>query len=262
MAAAVTYAAFLWWFTTGVVLWLCGRPRASYRWSLAGATLLLAVALVGLYVSSRETTAPSAFLAFTCAVVVWGWHEISYYMGLVTGPRPAPLRPGSGGWQRFSQGIATSLYHDLAIVCTGLALLALTADSPNRVGAWTFLVLWVMRWSAKLNLFLGVPNLNEDFLPPHLRYLATYMRRRAMNPLFPVSVTAGTGVVVWLVYPVAAGASAFDGAAAGLVATLLALAVLEHWFMVLPMNEAALWGWGFKSRKTPASPRALDAGRS
>ena len=262
MVPAVIFAAFLWWFTTGVVLWLCGLPRTTYRWSLLGATLLLGLALFGLAVSSSEATAPAAFLAFTCAVVVWGWLEMSYYMGLVTGPRQGPLSPGSGDWQRFAQGVGTSLYHELAIIGTGLGLVALTAGAPNRVGAWTFLVLWAMRWSAKLNLFLGVPNLNEDFLPPHLRYLSTYMRRRAMNPLFPVSVTVGTGVIVWLIYPVTAPASPFDVAAAGLVATLLALAVLEHWFLVLPMNEAALWSWGFRSRKPPVAPRALDAGRS
>jgi putative photosynthetic complex assembly protein 2 len=261
LAAAVTYAAFLWWFTTGVVLWLCGLPRSTYRWSLAGATLLLALAMFGLAVSSSEATVASAFLAFTCAVVVWGWLEMSYYMGLVTGPRHGPLSPGSSDWRRFTQGAGTSLYHELAIIGTGLALVALTAGSANRVGAWTFLVLWAMRWSAKLNLFLGVPNLNEDFLPPHLRYLSTYMRRRPMNPLFPMSVTVGTGVVVWLLYPDAAAAQPFNEAASVLVATLLALAVLEHWFLVLPMNEAALWGWGLKSRKAPAAPRVLDTGR-
>ena len=263
MAAAVIYAAFVWWFTTGVVLWLCGFPRRTYRWSLLGGTLLLASAVVGLFLSRQSATVPAAFLAFTCAVGVWGWHEMSYYMGLVTGPRQEPCVPDSSGWRRFKLGVATSLYHELAIIGTGLALVALTAGAPNRVGAWTFLVLWAMRWSAKLNLFLGVPNLNEDFLPPHLRYLATYMRRRAMNPLFPFSVTVGTGVVVSLLYPALGPlASAFEVATAGLVATLLALAVLEHWFLLLPMNEAALWGWGLKSRKATVHERALDIRRS
>jgi putative photosynthetic complex assembly protein 2 len=42
---------------------------------------------------------------------------------------------------------------------------------PNQVGTGTFAVLWVMRISAKLNLFLGVRNLSEELLPPHLAYL-------------------------------------------------------------------------------------------
>jgi putative photosynthetic complex assembly protein 2 len=222
--------------------------------------MLLVAAVAGLLVSSTASTVPGAFLAFTCAVVVWGWHEMSYYMGLVTGPRQEACTPGSPPGRRFMQGVATSLYHELAVIGTGLALVALTAGAPNRVGASTFLVLWAMRWSAKLNLFLGVPNLNEDFLPAHLRYLATYMRRRAMNPLFPVSVTVGTAVVLWLTYPLLDGYEPFEAAAAGLVGTLLALAVLEHFFLVLPMNEAVLWGWGLKSRKASGRPRAVDAG--
>ncbi len=260
MGAAVGYAAFLWWFTTGIVLWLCGRPRPTYRWSLLGATLLLVAAVAGLLVSSAAPTVPGAFVAFTCAVLVWGWHEMSYYMGLVTGPRQEPCAPGCPPWQRFRLGVATSLYHELAIIVTGIALVALLAAAPNPVGAWTFLVLWAMRWSAKLNLFLGVPNLNEDFLPAHLRYLSTYMRRRAMNPLFPVSVTLGAAVVLWLLYPLLDAPEPFEVAAAALVATLLALAVLEHFFLVLPMNEAVLWGWGLKSRKAPVRTRAVDAG--
>ena len=31
-----------------------------------------------------------------------------------------------------------------------------------------------MHESAKLNVFFGVPNLGEEMLPAHLRYLATY----------------------------------------------------------------------------------------
>ena len=38
-----------------------------------------------------------------------------------------------------------------------------------------------MRQSAKLNVFLGVRNLNADFLPDHLKYLQTYFVRAPMN---------------------------------------------------------------------------------
>jgi hypothetical protein len=48
-----------------------------------------------------------------------------------------------------------------------------------------------------------------------------------------------------------------------ILGTLMALAVLEHWFLVLPVPVAALWRWGFRSRDTsvrivtgpPARPR-------
>ncbi len=43
-------------------------------------------------------------------------------------------------------------------------------------------MLWAMRQSAKLNLFLGVRNLSDELLPPHLRYLADVLRAAADEP--------------------------------------------------------------------------------
>ena len=37
-------------------------------------------------------------------------------------------------------------------------------------------------------------------------------------------------------------------AAGTFAGTLLALAILEHWFMVLPLPANALWSWGLRSR--------------
>ncbi len=88
------------------------------------------------------------------------------------------------------------LWHELAILAVGVALIAVTWGEPNQVGTLTFVVLWVMRTSAKLNLFLGVRNLSEEFLPPHLAYLQSFFRRRAMNPLLPVSVLGASAVLV------------------------------------------------------------------
>ena len=68
------------------------------------------------------------------------------------------------------------LYHELAIVATALAVVAVTWGGANQVGTWTFLLLWAMRLSAKLNVFLGVPNLTEQFLPEHLRLSRELLR--------------------------------------------------------------------------------------
>jgi hypothetical protein len=144
-------------------------------------------------------------------------------------------------------------------------LVATAWGEPNQVGAWSFIVLWLMRWSAKLNLFLGVPNLNEHWLPEHMQFLSTYMVRRPMNLLFPVSVTAAT-VVLGLLVQVASAESTgdFDRAAFMLVATLLALGILEHWFLVLPPSEDLLWGWALRGPdgravRKPASDQADSA---
>jgi len=41
-----------------------------------------------------------------------------------------------------------------------------------------------------------------------------------------------------------------------LVATMLALAILEHWLMVLPLDTTALWRWALRAgrRREPAAP--------
>jgi hypothetical protein len=113
------------------------------------------------------------------------------------------------------------------------------------------MILWVMRQSAKLNLFLGVRNLSEEFLPEHLRYLESFFRKRPMNLLLPISITASTmlAVLLWQ-EALADGAGAFQVIGHTFLATMLTLAVLEHWFLVLPLPATALWQWSLRSRES------------
>ena len=245
----VLYALFVWWFSTGAVLYIMGLPRDTFRWSMAVATLVLAAAFYGVALSSTDASLGGAFVAFTCALLIWGWHEMSFLTGLITGPRTTPLPKGTSGGARLLPAIETLIYHELAIFLTVLAIGALTAGGENAVGFWTFVILWVMRISAKLNLFLGVPNLADELLPEHLAYLASYFRKRRMNLLFPLSVTAGSITTALLVAAaIDPAASDFEAASYTVLATLLALAVLEHWFMVIELPTAALWSWGLSSR--------------
>jgi putative photosynthetic complex assembly protein 2 len=256
-AAPAIYALFVWWLGTGIVLYLDSLPARTFRWSLVGASAVLVGALFGVMRSAYGAEPTDAYVAFTCGVLVWGALEMTYFMGLISGPRKQPCPPGCVGWRRFGLAIGTSLYHEATIVLTAALLALLTWDTPNQVAFWTFAILWIMRWSAKLNVFLGVPNLNGDWLPEHLRYLHSYMGQRHMNHLFPVSVSAATVVVVLLAAEaLAIAADPFGSTALTLLGTLLALAVLEHWFLVLPLPDEALWAWAFK----PASRRgAKDA---
>jgi putative photosynthetic complex assembly protein 2 len=125
------------------------------------------------------------------------------------------------------------------------------------VGLWTYLVLWGMRQSAKVNVFLGVRNLGESFLPEHLKYLGTYFQRRPMNVLFPFSVTLGTGAaaLVWWQLLVDGGGSPFQRAGLALTGTMLALGALEHWLLVLPLPTEALWRWGLRSHAGQDKPQ-------
>jgi putative photosynthetic complex assembly protein 2 len=266
----VAYALFLWWFSTGVILYLDKLPSSTYRWSLLGASLVLLLSLSALFFVRDSASVAGAYVGFTAGVLIWGWMEMSYFMGFVTGPRKAPCPPGCGNWRRFWLAIQTSLYHELAIVAAAGLMLWMTRDSVNQVGMWTYTVLWWMRWSAKLNLFFGVPNLNEEWLPEHIRFLTSYLSKRPMNLFFPVSVNVATVVMCLLVVSALdLSTASFAGVALMLAATLLALAILEHWFLVLPLADAALWNWALDARdrdqltargKKAADPVTLHSG--
>lgn len=251
---ALIFALLVWWFSTGAVLYVVGLPQRTFGWSMIAASLVLVLAIAGLVATSGDVTVAGAYCAFTCGLLVWAWHEMSFLTGFVTGPRTEACPAGVTGRRRFYYAAQTLLYHELAILATAALLVSVTWGAPNQIGVWTFLVLWVMRLSAKLNVFLGVPNLTEEFLPENLAFLKSYFAKRPMNLLFPVSVTLSTLATAVLVQAAfSADASGFEIAGFTLVASLLALAVLEHWLLVLPIPAVALWSWGLKSRERPGS---------
>ena len=262
-ALPALYALFVWWFSTGLIIWLDSLPQRTFRWSMAGGTAVFAASLWGLAASGADATEAGAYVAFTCAVLAWGWQEMSFFMGYLTGPRRVACPHGCRGWAHFRHGVEACLHHELAIIATAVAVVALTWDAPNQVGTWTFLLLWAMRQSAKLNFFLGVLNLSEEFVPKHLAYLGSFIARKPMNLLFPASVTAGTVVLTVLVQRAAApGLDGFEAAGLAFLITMLALAVLEHWFLVLPLPFARLWSWVLQLRRPGGTSPAAHAHRA
>lgn len=261
-AAPLLFTLFLWWFSTGVILYLDGKPRRTFKWTMLGATVLGVLGFLGLRVSSGFETPASAYCAFACALLIWAWQEVAFLLGWVTGPRRIACPPGARGWHRAALAFQTVLHHELALLALGAGVVAATWGQPNRTGLWTFAILWAMRQSAKLNVFLGVRNLSEEFLPAHLAYLKSYFRRARMNSLFPVVVVVSTwlAVLVWQA-ALAKGIGTHEATALTFAATLLSLAILEHWFMVLPLPATAMWSWGLRSR-TPEAREGLGAGPS
>jgi hypothetical protein len=76
----------------------------------------------------------------------------------------------------------------------GAAVVAITWGEPNQVGTQTFLVLWVMRTSAKLNVFLACATSARNSCRRTWPTWQSFFRRRPMNLLFPLSVL-GASVV-------------------------------------------------------------------
>ena len=244
---AALFALFAWWFSTGAILYVDRLPRRTFRWSLMSATVLVTVALHGLVLTAGDTSTFGAYLAFVCALVIWGWHELTFLTGWVTGPRRVPCPPEVRGWKRFRYATEVVIHHELALAGTVFVFMVLTWDEPNQVGTWTFLVLWLMRISAKLNIFLGVRNLTEEFIPSHLTYMKTYFRKRAYNPLMPISLTASLGVVCLMLQSgLSSDSTPSRLVGIALVATLLALAAVEHALLMLPLPDSVLWRWALR----------------
>ena len=179
---AILYALFVWWFSTGLVFLVVLRRQAAVRAGLIGAAILFPLCLIVLAASAGMTSVAGAIIAFTAAIVLWGTQEVAFLTGFLTGPRPLPCPPGATGLDRLGAALGAILYHELALLATSGAVVAVTWQSANPFGALTFLVLWIMRVSAKLNLFLGVPVLNDEAMPQKIAYLRTYFRRGPVNP--------------------------------------------------------------------------------
>ena len=91
------------------------------------------------------------------------------------------------------------LYHELALLGNFAVLWWMQAGQVSHVAICTFAMLWCMRLSAKLNLFFGVPQNGAQYLPDHLKYLASYFRTtRGMSLWFVLSMGVAMGTWFWL----------------------------------------------------------------
>lgn len=238
---AILTTLLFWWISTAAILHLDRLDSRTFPISFGAFSVLLLAALWGIDASSATMTTASIYCAFASGLVIWAWHVMSYYMGFVRGPRKTRCPPGLLGWRRFVEALRASLYHEIAIAACALALLAMTWGSPNLFGLWTFLVLWWMHSSAKLNLFFGVPNLSDELLPDHMRYLVSFMARRPMNLFFPFSVSISTVFIALLAQRAIAAETEPEIVGYWILTTLMALAVIEHWLLVAPIDVNALW---------------------
>jgi putative photosynthetic complex assembly protein 2 len=257
ISTPLVFAAFVWWFSTGAILWLDRRPRETFGWSFGAASIIAIGALIALVVSKETTSPAGAYIGFSAAIALWGWHEMSFLMGFITGPRRQPLPTGTTGWTRFALATATIIHHEVALALTAILIAALTWGEPNQIGTITFLVLWALRLSAKFNLFLGAPYRAEEMLPPHLSHLKSYFRNRRMNALFPLSMVGGAALAWALASQAfAPDASTFTQTGFLLVLTLTVLGIIEHVFLFVPPPNAMLWGWA--GAKPPPSNAPLS----
>jgi putative photosynthetic complex assembly protein 2 len=241
-ALPLLFATVLWFVATGFVLWLDKLPSHTWPVSITLASVASGFAMGGIIATAEETSAWAAYVAFACALVLWGWHELSFLMGFVTGPNRNPCPPDARGWQRFRLAAATLIYHEVAMFVCLLVMAAATWGKPNQTATLTFLLLFVMRLSAKFNIFAGVPHLSTEMMPDHMRYLASYFRIAPPRWFFIMSVSGIAVLAAWLAD---LALSSRGGIATGyaLAFALVALAFLEHGFLVVPWQDTAIFRW-------------------
>ncbi|MEM0948297.1 MAG: putative photosynthetic complex assembly protein PuhE [Pseudomonadota bacterium] len=241
------FALFVWWFSTGAILWAVMRTDqsagAAHGWGLFLATPVLALGIAGLSLTLADTTVLGAYIAFVSALAIWGWVELSFLSGVITGPNREVCPPDAEPWDRFLRAWGTIAHHETLLAASLAAIAWASIGALNQIAVLTFGVLFFARVSAKLNLFFGVPKINIEFLPRPLAHLPSHFRYARLNWVFPVSVTVLAFAVFFWVGRATSAITQGDKVGFALLAALTALALLEHWLMVLPLPDEKLWRW-------------------
>lgn len=238
----------VWFFATGLIAWAANARREGFPRSLVLAGVAGVAGLGAVLASLPMTGIEGSYLGFVGALAIWGWHELAFLTGGVTGPRREPAMPHAHGLLRFRQASAAVIHHEIVLAATALMLVALSWGHPNPLGAQVFALLFGLRLLSKMNLFVGVPNASTDMLPRHLAYMTSYFGPNRFTPLLAASI-AGTVVMASWLGAFAAGAEPGASAVgASLLFGIAALGALEHLFFALPLRDGALWGWALPAR--------------
>lgn len=244
----------LWWISTGAILVLGERSALARRISMVVVSLLSIAALAGVWLLRDVTTPAAAYAGAGAALALWAWHEMSFLFGYVTGPNRSECPDGLSGWDKFKEAAATLIHHEVAIAATVVVLAALSFGAENLVALKLFSLLFALRLSSKFNLFSGAPHFTDSFLPARLSHLRSYFSNRRPGWFFAVTTGAITALAGWLIYLAATAGSPFEIVAFALLGALAALGAIEHLFLVLPLQDAALWRWLLPARDPRRTP--------
>lgn len=250
-----------WWLCTGLVmLWARARGRARRLTAVWGSSLAAAAAVVGLVALRGATGTGAAYAVAACVFAVWAWGELTFYTGVLAGPRRERCEPDCRGPRHFVHALGASLYHEVALLVAGAVVAWAGAGAADGLAWKLFLVLWTAHQSARLNVLLGVRNCDPRLLPEAVSHLAGFFRRRRMNPLYPVTLLGFIGTAAVQVDAAVAAAGTAAGAGEALLAAALAVAVLEHAVLMLPVPLDRLWEWAVRTEEGgPAAERSSSS---
>jgi putative photosynthetic complex assembly protein 2 len=245
-------AIFAWWFSTGVILMVVRRAdRAGNHGMMVFMALpMVALGAWAVHASLTDLSATGAYLGFAGALAIWGWIELAFLAGVITGPQREECPPYVTGRDRFYRAFQTVAYHELALTLGLWGLVIASDGAENRIALATYLLLFLARILAKLNLFFGVPRINLEFVPDRLEHLKSYFRRGSVTLAFPIAITVLTALLAICAERLWGAQSDVALVGFALLTALAALALLEHWLMVVPLPDAKLWRWMLPVPKT------------
>jgi putative photosynthetic complex assembly protein 2 len=207
--------------------------------------ILLALVALGIVFVLRDTTTVfSALVSFAAAIFLWGCLEVAHFSGLLVGPRTQSCPTNVSQWVRFRCALSAMFYREVAVVLVGVTLFVITHGWENKLAFYTYAVLGIMRISTELNIFFGVSNFPEHWLPNRLRYLSSYKGPRKISHMFVMSFGAGLLTCAWLFLNIPLASDEMYGYVGHiLICTLMVLALIEHVMLVSPLNFDGLWSW-------------------
>jgi putative photosynthetic complex assembly protein 2 len=242
--APILFVILLWWFSTGAVLWLARGLEKQLPARLLGVTVLTALGFAGAVIASNSTHPVAPYVGFASSLAIWSWVEFTFLTGMITGPRVEPCPANISEQKRFQLAFATVSRHEFLLVAALLAVGLVTLGGHDQTAFWSFATLWLMRISAKLTIFSGVPSFSRDMMPRGIAHLHSYFRDDRIGPVFWVSMIGTFLVFAFAAFSFGTGLVSDEKfTMLVMLTTLIALAAFEHLMMILPFKETALWQW-------------------
>jgi len=242
----------IWWTSTGAVLWLARGLDKQMNLRLIGMTVLCALGFAGVLVASSQTGVWAVYLGFVSAIVIWGWVEFTLLSGMITGSRTEDCPADVSEPERFKMAFRAIAHHEYALVVMLVSLAILDSSGGTGMAIKTFALLWIMRLGAKLTIFSGAPELSTNMIPERLSYMKSYFRHDRISFAFWMSLAGCIFFFSGGIY--ALNHVQYDAAVqtqVTMLTTLVALAILEHIFMVLPVADSRLWSWAMSQQSPP-----------
>lgn len=256
---ALAMVLLAWWLSTGLILWRVrvadnaafGKPRSrAHVVSVVLGLPLLGLGAWGAVVSGGDATARGVYIGFASALALWAWVELAFLSGVLTGPNRMASPAGLPLKTRFTRAFWAVAWHEAALLGLMVALIAALWAAQNQIAAATFALLLGARSLAKINLFLGVPRINVQFIPRPIAHMTSHFRMAPITGFLPLSIGVLGGATALLCQRAMGAVQPEIILTYTILTCLAALALLEHLFMVLPLPDAKLWAWMLPKSKS------------